>query len=365
MPSATPGGVSLDASRCSVNGVRWDEAPGLYGQPAPTAQVYATRRHDDGTTVIQFGDGRPGATVPTGTGNVTATYRMGAGVAGRVARRHADVGTRPPARAERRVEPARRTGGARPRGDARTRASNAPTTVRTFGRAVSLLDFADLVRASGEVAKAQAIWLWDGLDRAVHLTVAGQSAGMFADADLRRLGAALARRASPATACCSANFARFCVLLSATIEVDRHYVRADVLAAVAAAAARRAGLRRDRARRAGAPQRHVPRHPGRRRRRLASDIDELQPKRPADRDRPNVDRLPRRHAGAAAAARADPARPPRPGAPRARCCPPSWRAIEDPTRDARPERRREGATDDGDALTRPALRAAAGGLPRA
>ena len=31
---------------------------------------------------------------------------------------------------------------------------------------------------------------------------------------------------------------------------------------------------------------------------LAADIDELQPKRPADRDRPNVDRLRRRIAGA-------------------------------------------------------------------
>ena len=42
--------------------------------------------------------------------------------------------------------------------------------MRTFGRAVSLRDFEDLVTASGEVAKAQATWTWDGLGRAIHLT---------------------------------------------------------------------------------------------------------------------------------------------------------------------------------------------------
>ena len=101
--------------------------------------------------------------------------------------------------------------------------------MRTFGRAVSLLDFADLVRASGEVAKAQAIWVWDGLDRAIHLTVAGQAGGIFADADLRRIGA-VARRARatrlPAAARQLHAASRSCS--ARPIDVDRRYVAADV-----------------------------------------------------------------------------------------------------------------------------------------
>ena len=49
---------------------------------------------------------------------------------------------------------------------------NAPRTVRTFGRASRLRDFEDQVRATGEVAKAKAPWIWDGLDQAIHLTIA-------------------------------------------------------------------------------------------------------------------------------------------------------------------------------------------------
>ena len=52
--------------------------------------------------------------------------------------------------------------------------ANTPTTVPTFGRAVSLRDFEDLVRSSGEVAKAFATWVWNREARAVHLTIAAQ-----------------------------------------------------------------------------------------------------------------------------------------------------------------------------------------------
>ena len=59
-----------------VDGVRWDEAPALYGE-RPTDRVLARRTGDDGTAIVQFGDGKTGARVPTGEGNITATYRTG------------------------------------------------------------------------------------------------------------------------------------------------------------------------------------------------------------------------------------------------------------------------------------------------
>jgi hypothetical protein len=288
LPSEQEGGVE-STLEVRVNDVLWEESPGLYGKP-PTAQTYATRTQDDGSTAVQFGDGVTGATVPTGSGNVNATYRTGSGVAGRV---RVDTLTsaldRPPGLREV-TNPLAARGGADPEavGDAR---ANAPATVRTFGRAVSLEDFADLVRATGEVAKAQAIWVWDGLQRAIHLTVAGQQGGLFAEEDLSRIAASLDRARDPNYRLRIANFAPFPVLLRASVKVDHRYVSDDVAAAARAAAL---GALAFDAVGLGTPihlsdlYRVLQDVPGV----VAVDVDELQPKRPADRNRPNVDLLP-------------------------------------------------------------------------
>ncbi|HEY2636549.1 MAG TPA: hypothetical protein VGI54_04105, partial [Solirubrobacteraceae bacterium] len=167
---------------------------------------------------------------------------------------------------------------------------NAPSTVRTFGRAVSLTDVADLVKESGEVAKAQSVELWDGLDRAIHVTVAGQAAGVFTDADLRRLGAALEAARDPGSRVLLENFRPLAVALRAMVTVDDRYVRSGVLAAVRAAVAD--ALSFDSAL-LGTPlhlsdvYRVIQDVDGV----LASDVVELEAKRPADRDRPGADRL--------------------------------------------------------------------------
>ena len=57
--------------------------PTLYGR-GPDERVYVSRRADDGTTTVQFGDGRTGARPPTGQENITALYRKGVGLIGQV-----------------------------------------------------------------------------------------------------------------------------------------------------------------------------------------------------------------------------------------------------------------------------------------
>jgi hypothetical protein len=168
---------------------------------------------------------------------------------------------------------------------------NAPATVRTFGRAVSLDDFSDLVRSTGEVAKAQAVWVWDGLERAIHLTIAEQEGGVFADEDLRRIAASLGRARDPNHRLRIANYTPFPVLLRASIKVDTRYVSDEVAAAALEAAL--AALDFD-AVDLGTTihlsdiYRVIQDVPGV----IAVDVDELQPKRPADRSRPNIDLLP-------------------------------------------------------------------------
>ena len=287
LPSPTLEGVQSTLG-LRVGGVLWQGVDGLYDQ-RPDAQVYTARNEPDGSTVLEFGDGRTGATLPTGRGNVTATYRVGAGLAGRVGARTLTTPLDRPTGLRGVTNPLAARGGADPQTleDAR---QNAPATVRTFGRAVSLLDFGDLIRASGEVAKTQTTWVWDGFDRAVHVTVAGQAGGLFTDDDLRQIGASLAGAREPDYRVLLANFVPLPILFGATVEIDPRYVQQDVLDAVRASVL--AALSFD-ALSLGTPvrlsevYRVIQDVDGV----LASDIDELQAKRPADRDRPNVDRL--------------------------------------------------------------------------
>ncbi len=288
LPSGHEGGAE-STLEVRVSGVAWEEASGLYRQP-PTAEVFATRTQDDGFTVAQFGDRVTGSTVPTGRSNVVATYRVGAGVAGRVRSATLTSALDRPAGLRAVTNPLAARGGADPEhvDDAR---QNAPATVRTFGRAVSLEDFADLVRATGEVAKAQAIWVWDGLERAIHLTVAGQQSGVFGEDDLRRIAASLDRARDPNYRLRIANFAPFPVVLRGSVRVDPRYV-ADEVGTTALAAA--LGALDFDAVELGTPihlsdvYRILQDVPGV----VAVDIDELQAKRPGDRGRPNVDLLP-------------------------------------------------------------------------
>ena len=101
-----------------------------------------------------------------------ATYRKGIGKAGNVkAGQLSLLMSRPLGLAEA-VNPVPATGGEDP--EARDRARlNAPLTVLTLGRIVSLRDYEDFARAFAGVAKALATWTWDGQRQGVFVTMAG------------------------------------------------------------------------------------------------------------------------------------------------------------------------------------------------
>jgi predicted phage baseplate assembly protein len=229
------GGAEAIAStlQLRVGGVRWLEVPGLFGR-APTETVYEARPADDGSTVLQFGDGVTGAALPTGRGNVVATYRVGVGLGGRVAAGAlTTLLAKPPGLSAAR-NPAPAEGGADPE-TVDTARENAPRTVRTFGRAVSLLDFEDTVTASGEVAKALATWVWDGLDRAIHLTIAGQEGATFSPTARRSLGTNLDSVRDPNHRLLIDNYAKVPIAIRAGVAADPAHDPDVVLAAAHAA----------------------------------------------------------------------------------------------------------------------------------
>jgi uncharacterized phage protein gp47/JayE len=230
--AATPSGVRSDL-RVYVNGSEWRQVPTLYGTSS-REEIYRPRVGPDGTLLVQLGDGRTGARAPTGRANIVATYRHGLGLEGRVrAGALTSLLDRPAGlRGVTNLLPS--DGGADPETIDRTR-SRAPGTVRTFGRAISLRDIEDLVRASGEVAKAAAAWVWTHDRGVVHLTVAGAGGGHFSPDGLDRIRTTIGMQRDPNHELRIDNVARVSILMSATLTVDDRRVRREVLSAARAA----------------------------------------------------------------------------------------------------------------------------------
>jgi hypothetical protein len=164
----TPSGAQ-SSLQIRVNDLAWREAPTLYGL-SPADQQYIVRLADDGTPSVTFGD--PAARLPTGGQNVRAIYRTGIGLAGNVvAGTISMLQSRPPGlRAVTNPLPA--SGGANPQDLADARV-NAPLTVLTLDRIVSLDDYENFARSFAGIGKAQAVAMWNGEKRLAHVTIAG------------------------------------------------------------------------------------------------------------------------------------------------------------------------------------------------
>jgi hypothetical protein len=172
--SPTPTG-RLSTLQVRVNGVAWKEVPTLYEQK-PSASVFSTLNQADATTKVLFGDGvghtGEGATLPSGQNNVIANYRVGSGVATNVGAGTITTLVDRPLGVSGVINPELATGGQDPQSITEVRA-NAPLSVLTLGRAVSITDYQNYAATFAGIAKAYAIWIPSGPSRGVFLTVAG------------------------------------------------------------------------------------------------------------------------------------------------------------------------------------------------
>jgi predicted phage baseplate assembly protein len=226
-PSGTESTLEL-----RVDGVLWNEVSTLVGQDA-SARVYVTRTDDDGKTTVQFGDGASGARPPSGIDNVQAKYRKGIGTAALLGPdRISTLLTRPLGLREV-TNPVAAMGGDDPESrDAARR--NAPLTVLTLGRIVSLQDYADFARAFAGIAKAHATWMAVGSERGVLLTVCGAdgedvAAGTTLETNLL---AAMRKAGDPTVPVRLLNRNRVWFRLQARIRTAAELVRSTVLAQV-------------------------------------------------------------------------------------------------------------------------------------
>jgi predicted phage baseplate assembly protein len=168
--AATPSGAETTL-RVYVDDIRWHEVPSLY-ERGSRDRIYITRHEPDGGTTIEFGDGHNGARLPTGPENVKARYRKGIGLDGRVRADQLTLALSRPPGVRTVTNPLPSEGGDDPEeGDAAK--ANAPLTVLTLDRVVSLQDYESFAQAFAGIEKALATRIWDPSGPFVLLTLAG------------------------------------------------------------------------------------------------------------------------------------------------------------------------------------------------
>ncbi len=225
VPSSGEGGAD-NTLQLFVNNVLWQEVSSLYGN-GPVDTVYRSFINDDAEMSVRFGDGKTGARPPKGRANLAARYRQGLGLDGRVGAETLKTLLDKPKGLKSVINPAKADGGADPETLDNAR-KNAPTTVRTFDRAVSLLDIEDLARSRSEVDKARVTWVWSGASRVVHLTIAGQNGGIFSLTALKRIHAGLTAQRDPNRQLLVDNYETIPILVTATLNIDATYVATKV-----------------------------------------------------------------------------------------------------------------------------------------
>lgn len=196
--AATPSG-RRSTLEVRVNDLLWQEAESLYGR-GPDERVYEVAIDAESQATVRFGDGVEGAVPPSGDHNVRASYRHGIGLEGNVAARQLTNLLSRPLGVTGVVNPEPSEGGEDPEDEARAR-ENAPRTVLTLDRAVSVRDYQNFARSFSGIAKAHALWVPSGPSRGIFLTVAGEAgAAVSPGGDTHRfLEDALRRYGDPLT----------------------------------------------------------------------------------------------------------------------------------------------------------------------
>ncbi|HEX7842355.1 MAG TPA: hypothetical protein VF469_33010 [Kofleriaceae bacterium] len=148
-----PLGVRADLD-VVVDGRIWQQV-GALREHGPTEYVYVVRIMEDGTLVLEFGDGQHGRRLPTGANNVRVRLRVGVGLAGnapsgtltRIARPHPLVAA---------VQQPLPAVGGNDMESADALRRTAPTTLLAMQRCVSPSDFASLAADHASIWQAAA-----------------------------------------------------------------------------------------------------------------------------------------------------------------------------------------------------------------
>jgi len=215
-----------------ANQVKWKEVPTLYSQP-PNAQVFATLNQPAGHTDVLGGDGVEGAMFPTGQNNIQANYRVGSGAASNVDAGSITTLVDRPLGVSGVINPMAATGGqdAQSVDDVR---SNAPLSVLTLGRAVSIADYQDYAASFASIGKAFAIWIPSGPGRGVFVTIAAANGAQLPPGNptLANLVASLRSSGNPLIPITAVSFLETTFSVEIALKYDSAYDQSAVKAEV-------------------------------------------------------------------------------------------------------------------------------------
>jgi hypothetical protein len=139
-----------------VGGVLWTRVQDLRHSDADDRH-YVLQRDEKGTTFVVFGDARNGAIPPSGKKHITAVYRVGLGRIGNASAGQVNRIKKAHPLIEDATNPRTIGGGTDPAGAGEVR-TQATRFIKTFDRAVSVQDHADLALTFPGVARASAFW---------------------------------------------------------------------------------------------------------------------------------------------------------------------------------------------------------------
>jgi predicted phage baseplate assembly protein len=171
----------------------------------------------------------PVAACRPATLNITAEYRAGIGFDGEVPEAAVSQLKTRPLGIRGVVNPSPATGAA-DRELLESARRNAPGTIKTLGRIVSLTDYEDFASAFAGIGKAQARELWSGQQKVVHLTIAPEADAELTASDplIVNLANAIARVRDPARPLVLQAYERRYFTIAARIEADPAYLPEDV-----------------------------------------------------------------------------------------------------------------------------------------
>lgn len=225
---ASPTGAASTLS-VRIDDVLWDQVPTLYGQ-GPADRSYQVRHEEDGSVHLTFGDGVQGRRIPTGRDNVVARYRTGIGLEAEIPAGSLTMLQGRPLGIKGASNPVPAIGAADPEAIDEAR-GNAPRTVRTLDRIVSIQDYADFAAGFAGVGKASARELWDGRRSIVLVTVASAGGDPVDETSdlLRHLVAAIDAARAPLQPVRVGTFVPALFNISAKVQPGPRYRASDVL----------------------------------------------------------------------------------------------------------------------------------------
>jgi hypothetical protein len=164
-----------------VDSVTWKEVTS-FEDLSKSDNAYVTRTDNHSVTSIIFGDGTNGKLPSSGYENIKARYRVGIGMAGQVGADKLTLLMKRPLGVKSVTNPLAATGAADPE-ELDSARQNAPRTVLTLDRIVSIKDYADFARGFAGVGKATAYEIEYEGERVMLVAVASSSGDTVDETD--------------------------------------------------------------------------------------------------------------------------------------------------------------------------------------